>query len=128
MRGSVLTLLCIAECFLVLSAPYDSWNITSKQTASCKEGEYVQGLVYTTDYPENTSFSYFLTSVGFICSSSTLGERTNTRVTLGVGAPMLLRPVLMSPPRLQTDLPKTLNVRPPDEKPPRERHPRWVGG
>ena len=84
MRGSVFTLICISECFLVLSASYDSWNITSNRTVSCEEGQYVQGLVYTADYPANSSYPYILTSVGFMCSSSTLGERTNSRATARV--------------------------------------------
>ena len=39
----------------------------------CDEGEYVKGLAYEIDY-ESDEYPYYLSSVHFMCSSSTLGE------------------------------------------------------
>ena len=69
----------------VLSVPSGAYGTTETRTASCDEGEYVQGLSYSVYRPEDaTSFSYYLTDVGLMCSSATLGERVYVRGSFAV--------------------------------------------
>lgn len=67
----------LVPCFFRYA--YDLWDITSSRNVSCEEEEYVQGITYSADYVDNSSYTYFLTSIDFMCSSSTLGERTTRR-------------------------------------------------
>ena len=54
---------------------------------SCEEGKYVKGISYELDYTEETdvnsdSPAYYIYSVSFKCSSSTLGEFIKSVYTL----------------------------------------------
>ena len=60
----------------VLSVSAGAYGTTETRTASCDEGEYVQGLSYSVYRPEDaTSHSYYLHEVGLMCSSATLSKR-----------------------------------------------------
>ena len=47
--------------------------MTDSDTYSCDEGEYVKGLTYEI-VDGNTNYPYFITAIGLMCTSSTLGE------------------------------------------------------
>ncbi|CAM9383944.1 unnamed protein product, partial [Laminaria digitata] len=54
--------------------PFDDWDggMNASHTASCDEGEYVKGLTYVIEYVEEEDFPYYISAIGFMCSSSTL--------------------------------------------------------
>lgn len=59
----------------------ESFDVSAQYNSSCDKGEYVHGLSYEIDEAGSTtsddgSFGYALTSIGVLCRSTTLGEKT----------------------------------------------------
>lgn len=69
------TLLLVSVWCRLLRRPYEAWNVTGNGAVSCEDGEHVQGVTYDVTIVQNSSVPCFLTSIGFMCSSSALGER-----------------------------------------------------
>ena len=72
--SSAFNLPLLAVWCRLLRRPYHEWNVTENRAVSCEDGQYVQGVEYSIEIPESSSYPYFLSSVNFMCSSSTLGE------------------------------------------------------
>lgn len=68
-------MLVASDWLRVLHRPFGDWGggMINSGIDSCDEGEYVKGLAYEIDY-ESDEYPYYLSSVHFMCSSSTLGE------------------------------------------------------
>ena len=73
--GKAFTVLLVTVWYRAFRRPYDEWNVTGNRMVSCEDGEYVQGVEYDITILVNTSYPYYLNSINFMCSSSTLGER-----------------------------------------------------
>ena len=72
--GSAFTVPLVFAWYRALSYPYHLWGITENRTETCTDGEHVQGVEYFLTIRENDRYPYYLTSIKFMCSSSTLGE------------------------------------------------------